>query len=102
MNSRQILLNKFRDNSSQMIDAADLRIFVNAVYDEMLLLEKVLDRADIFETDKVATINQVSIIKDTLNQLIAEVNTANSKYYTKDHVYTKTQIDIMFANLPTP
>jgi hypothetical protein len=83
MNSRNILLNKFRDNQSGNIDAADLRIFVNAVYDEMLLLEKLLDRADIFDDDKAATINQVSIIKDELSQLklISESTDTNTSSF---------------------
>ena len=53
MNSRLILLNKFRDNQSGNISASDIRIFVNAVYDEMLLLENLLDNAIRYGKTKV-------------------------------------------------
>ncbi len=88
-NSRQILLSKFRDNTSGNINASDLRIFVNAMYDEMLLLEAVLDRADLYDTNLVASINQVSLIKDTLDNIIANFN---DNHYTKDEVYTKSEV----------
>lgn len=88
-NSRQILLSKFRDNTSGNINASDLRIFVNAMYDEMLLLEAVLDRADIYDTDKVSTINQVSLIKTSLDNL---TDFFNSDVYKKDETYTKSEV----------
>ncbi len=88
MNSKQLLLAEFRDNQSQSISASSLRMFVNAMYSEMLLLEAVLDRADIFDTDKAATINQVSIIKDQ----IAQMQFAIDNYYQKDEVYTKSEV----------
>ncbi len=110
MTSQNILLNKFRDNISGGIDAADMRIMINAIYSEMVLLEDVLDRADIYETDKIATINQVSIIKDELSRFITNFN---DDFYTKDEVYsksetqsilnadyyTKTQINALINNL---
>jgi len=115
MSSRKILLNKFRDNNNGGIDAADLRILVNSLYDEMLLLENILDRADIYDTDKVATINQVSLIKDELTRFItsytndfyvkedvytkSEVQAIlNADYYKKSDVYSKTEIDALISN----
>ena len=86
--SKDILLNKFRDNTSGGIDAADMRILINAIYSEMVLLEDVLDRADIYETDKLASINQVSIIKDDLSRFITDFN---NDFYTKNEVYSKSE-----------
>ncbi len=115
MNSRHILLDKFRDNTGGQINASDLRIFVNAVYDEMLLLEKLLDRDDVFEIDKAATINQVSLLRDTINQMYGSLDNiytkdttysiqeCNENFYTQDQIrgnfYTKDQIDKMLSGL---
>jgi hypothetical protein len=115
MNSKDLLLAEFRDNQNGSISAASLRMFVDAVYREMLLVENILDRADIYDTDKVATINQVSKIKDILNQTDSviedyykksEVYTKsevqailNRDYYQKSETYNKAQIDAMFASM---
>ncbi len=88
-NSQSILLNKFRDNISGGIDAADMRTLINTLYSEMVLLENILDRADIYDTDKIASINQVSIIKEELDNFITSYS---EDFYTKSDTYSKSEV----------
>ncbi len=114
--SKNALLNRFRDNNTGGIDAADMRILINTLYEEMVLLEDILDRADIYDSEKAASINQVSIIKDELTRFIishksdyyekedtyskSEVHALlDADYYKKSEVYSKIEIDRLFNNL---
>ena len=73
MNSKNILLQSFRDQTSQSITASDLRSLVIAIYDEFLLTSDIIERDDIFTDDQVASISitsdisrEVQVLKDQL------------------------------------
>jgi hypothetical protein len=93
-NSKEILLQLFRDNNSQFITASSMRKFVEAVYNEMLLLENVIDSSDVFETNKVATINQTSQIKSLLDDALQRLQTLEDK--ASKETYTKQEVDAYF------
>jgi hypothetical protein len=95
-NSKDILLQLFRDNNTKFITASSMRKLVEAVYNEMLLLENVIDQADIFETDKVATINQTSEIKKTLETLQQQIKDFESNKAISKEIYSKDEIDTWF------
>ena len=59
MNSRLDLLNLFPDNNTQEIEAKDIRAFVNAVYDEMVIKgEDVVDNLQTVSSDLPLSANQ--------------------------------------------
>ena len=98
MNSKKILLDKFRENQSKSIDASDLRIFVEAMYDEFLLMSDVLDRDDVIGDKQVSSISQVTGIRDDLSTLEQNVTDMAVTFAPKAEVYSKDEADLEFVS----
>ena len=98
MNSKKILLDKFRENQSKSIDASDLRIFVEAIYDEFLLMSDVIDRDDVIGDKQVSSISQVTGIRDDLSTLEQNVTDMAVTFPAKADVYSKTEADVEFVS----
>ena len=82
MDSRNILLDTFRDNNAQLITAADMRELINAIYDEKVSIEDVIDNLLSIEADLPLSANQGRILKVLIDSLqisldanIAKTNT---------------------------
>jgi hypothetical protein len=98
MNSKEILLQLFRDNNTKYITAASIRKFVEAVYSEMLLTKNVIDSVDTYESDKVASLNQTSKLQDAIETLKTEIQEIQDNFSIKHSVYTKDETDLFFYN----
>jgi len=98
MNSKNILLDKFRENQTNRIDASDLRIFVEAVYNELLLVEDVIDRSDILDERKVASLKQVTEIRMAVDALTSKVELMIPGFAKASDVYTKPESDFKFLD----
>lgn len=64
--SRQILLDTFADNNAQQITAADLRQFVNSVYDEKVAITDIIDNLVTITTDQALSANQGKVLNDAI------------------------------------
>ena len=72
-NSRDELLNLFPDNNQQLIEAADIRQFVNAIYDEAVIKgEDVVDNLSTISTTLPLSANQGRILNITKEDLLGD------------------------------
>ena len=113
MNSKQVLLNTFKDNRNLEITAKDLRSFVEAIYDESLLQDnleitiantkKPISASAVYELAEIVQSDQLDIrdLQDistglgedvTLN--IQEIEDANTRISDLDTLVGVTQVDI--------
>ena len=101
MNSRDILLETFQDNNANMITASDLREFVNATYDEMVLVENVIDNLQSSSSTSVLSANQGQIIDQRLNLIEPQVtlNTSNLQDLIVDVAAIQTKLDALTSRL---
>ncbi len=66
LNSRDELLALFPDNNSQLIEAKDIRAFVNAIYDEAVIIgEDVINDLNSAEIEYPLSANQGKILENT-------------------------------------
>ena len=77
--SRQLLLDSFADNQIQSITAADMRSFVNAVYDELLNKLDVRDDLGTQDPDKALSAMQGVELKTLIDDLQQEIETLKRK-----------------------
>jgi hypothetical protein len=90
---RQQLLAIFADNNAQMISAADLRIFVNCVYDNFLEVTKVIDNVETYNPTDALSANQGALLNDKIEIHAQEIIELNSNKADKSEVYSKVESD---------
>ena len=78
MDSRDILLDTFRDNNAQLITANDMREFINAIYDEKVAVNDIVDNLASDDTNKVLSAYQGKVLNAdlTLTKVSVADNTA--------------------------
>jgi hypothetical protein len=122
---RANLLYEFRDNDTQNITAASMRLFVNCVYDNFQDKTDIIDNVQTYETQNTLSANQGAILNDKINSLdnlitdldqtkadITDVYTKveiNNNFYTKNYIdnsfyttsetYNKSEVDSLFASV---
>lgn len=86
MDSRDILLDTFRDNNAQLITAADMRELINALYDEKVSIEDVIDNLLSIETGMPLSANQGRVLKVLIDalQIALDGHTASIAQNTAD------------------
>lgn len=82
MDSRTVLLDTFRDNNAQLITAADMREYINAVYDEKVSTEIVIDNLMSIVSSEVLSANQGRILKVLIDSLQITVDSNTSAINT--------------------
>ena len=91
--SRDYLLNIFRDNATQAITAESMRIYVNCVYDNFVLIEKIVDDLNIYDPLSPLSANQGALLNDRVEVLEDTVIDLNDDKADVTSVYTKTESD---------
>jgi len=73
-NSKQYILSLFPDNNNNEISAADIRIFVNAIFDEEIDTVDIID--NLFSTDGRVPLsaNQGRILDDKITQTVVDID----------------------------
>jgi len=73
-NSKQYILGLFPDNNNNEISAADIRIFVNAIFDEEVDTTAIID--NLFSTDGQVPLsaNQGRILDDKITQTVIDID----------------------------
>ena len=72
-NSKDILLDTFKDNKAQEITAADMREFVNAIYHEMALVDDIVDNTQSTDVDKAFSAKQGHLLAQAIINQQAEI-----------------------------
>jgi hypothetical protein len=90
---RQTLLQIFADNNTNNISAADMRTFVNCVYDNFLELTKVIDNLDTYSSNSALSANQGAILNDKIEQNQQDIVNLDSNKIDKTEVYDKSESD---------
>lgn len=101
MNSKDILLETFRDNNANLITANDLREFVNAVYNEMVLVENIVDNFNSSSSTSVLSANRGQILDQRLNAIEPQVtvNTSDIQNLIVDVAAIQTKLDALTSRL---
>ena len=101
MNSKDILLETFRDNNANLITANDLREFVNAVYNEMVLVENIVDNFNSSSSTSVLSANRGQILDQRLNSIEPQVtvNTSDIQNLIVDVAAIQTKLDALTSRL---
>jgi hypothetical protein len=92
------LLNVFRDNNTQAITAASMRLMVDCVYENFIEVNKIIDNLQTYDSTLVLSANQGAILNDLIEvneQLIQDLDA--NKVNTGD-VYTKAESDNLYYN----
>lgn len=79
LDSREILLQQFADNQVQGITAADMRSFVNAVYNELFNKLDVRDDLGTEDPDKALSARQGVILLQKIEDLQNEIEHLNRR-----------------------
>jgi len=90
---RQYLLSIFADNNTNNISAADMRIYVNCVYDNFLEIVNIIDNLDTYEGKKALSANQGAILNDKIENNTQNILDLNSNKIDKTDVYDKSESD---------
>jgi hypothetical protein len=116
---KNTLLYEFRDNNTQAITAASMRLLVNCLYDNFLTLDTIVDNLVTQDPYKSLSANQGVVLNEKFEYNSAkiqdlDVNKANitdvydknyidrnyyntqqidANFYTKNEVYTKQEVD---------
>lgn len=77
-NSKQYILSLFPDNSNNEISAADMRIFVNSIFDEEIDIVDIIDNLSSTDQQKPLSANQGRILDD-------KITTVSSSILTKEN-----------------
>jgi len=94
--SKASLLNEFRDNNTQAITAASMRLMVNCVYDNFLDKENIIDDLNSYFSDKVLSAKQGAILNDKIEQMSLEIANLDSEKVDINNVYTKAVSDTRY------
>jgi hypothetical protein len=90
------LLEEFKDQNTQQITAASMRLFVNCVYDNFVDLSKVIDNCITYDPYLALSANQGAVLNDKLNTLSTRVQDNTDLKADKNDVYNKLEIDDLF------
>jgi len=93
---RSALLEEFKDNNTQEITAASMRLFVNCVYDNFIDLSKVIDNVITYDPKMTLSANQGAILNDKIEGLTVAVQDLDTNKAEKNDVYTKVESDDLF------
>ena len=95
---RSNLLYEFRDNDTQNITAASMRLFVNCVYDNFVENINIIDNLITYDAYKPLSANQGALLNDSINTINTKLNELDANKANLSDVYTKIEIDNAFYN----
>jgi hypothetical protein len=96
--SKQNLMNIFRDNNTQAITAASMRIMVDCVYDNFLDIQNIIDNLNSYYADKALSAQKGAILNDKIEFVKIDIADIQDTKAEKEFVYTKAESDSLYYN----